>query len=221
MPYPDVGGEHAALLTLRWRTTCQPPSVGGVRGSVLFDVFEEAGLLADKIAIGILPAILTNKTAEVRHAHVVGMMNLAEKYYANHSYQVFQIGILDDLHVYGIELHFDAQQTKAIVASILQAGQLAGMGMHHSSPPTLRFIAPARPLLSMENGRPGGSVALEFGMFTDAYGAEGATVGESTSVGVLGGRPHWGLDRNYLHGEAKVRELYPQSWDSFKGAGGG
>ena len=220
-PYPDPNGEHVALLTLRWRTTCRPPSVGGVRGSILFDVFEEAGLLADKVAIGILPAILTNKTAEVRHAHVVGMMNLAEKYYANRSYQVFQIGILDDLHVYGIELHFDAQKTKAIVArNLLQAGQLAGMGMHHSSPPTLRFIAPARPLLSMENGRPGGSVAMEFGMFTDAYGAEELLRSyESAFVGgELGGRPHWGLDRNYLHGEAKVRELYPQSWDSFKGA---
>jgi hypothetical protein len=147
------------------------------------------------------------------------MKLMSQKYYANRSDIVFQLGILDDLHVYGIELHFDARATKAIVARHLEeAGHLAQSGMFHSSPPTLRFISEASPLLSMQNGR-GKSVALEFGMFTEAYGAEELLRRyEDVFVTEYKGRPHWGLDRNYIRREAVVDDLYGSAWQDFREA---
>lgn len=164
-------------------------------------------------------ALAVSTTSSARASHVAGMRSLAQSYYAERSDVVFQIGILDDLHIYGIELHFDAGQTKAIVQrNLVEAMRLADYRMHHSSPPTLRFIPAASPLLSMNSRRR--SVSLEFGIFTDAYGAEELLrTYEDIFVGQsYGGRPHWGLDRNYVKGEPAVRALYPQTWPDFRRA---
>jgi hypothetical protein len=217
-PYPDANGDHVALLTLRWRTACKPPSVGGSRGSWVFNRIEKLGLWFDMHGGDLARVLGANTVAKVQADHVSGMRGLAGKYYANRSDVVFQIGILDDLHVYGIELHFDAKMTKAIVSrNILEAARLAEWGMLHSSPPTLRFIDKAAPLLSMQNGRDK-SVSLEFGMFTDVYGSEELLRAyEDVFVNeTYGGRPHWGLDRNHFHGEDMVSCLYGRSWDEFK-----
>jgi hypothetical protein len=215
-PYPgaDAGKTHVAMLTQRWRCDTPPPGVGGERGSLLFSVGTELSVLADHL--GILPAFEPKTTDKIQRFHATAMKQMAQPYYANPSHDVFTVGAIDDLHVYGIELHFDLAKTRAAVARNLEiAGKLADEGIHHSSPPTLRFIGPAQALLAMQNGRK--TVSMEFGVFTGAYGAEELLRSYETAFvgGEYGGRPHWGLDRNYLKSAAAVKALYPDTWGPF------
>ena len=97
-PYPDSDGMHVAMLTQRWRTACEPPSIGGERGSLIFSLIECGGLELDRAGVN-LARLFRNTTASIQSNHVRGMQGIAQEYYANRSFDVFLVGSLDDLHV--------------------------------------------------------------------------------------------------------------------------
>jgi FAD/FMN-containing dehydrogenase len=214
-PYPGETNEHVALLTQRWRVDCEPPGVGASRGSALFTPGEHLTALADRY--NLLVPFFPQHTENVRKFHVTALTDMQQSYYANVSHLVYNIGVLNDVHAYGVELAFDLQQAHdAVTLNFRLAQQLADGGMHHSAPVSLRFVKASPAYLAMQNGRK--TMMMEIGVLAGLYGAEELLrYYEEAFVNAMKARPHWGLDRNYLRSEAAVASLFP-AWSSWKQA---
>jgi hypothetical protein len=212
-PYAAADGTHAALLTQRWRVPCKPPGVGEPRGSLLYTPGTDLSVLFDKL--GLLSRLYPNKTADVRQFHVFQLEQLAQRYYANISYDVFSIGALNDLSAYGVEPAFDLCQTKdAVLQNCRLAEQFGVEGIHHTAPVSLRFVKAADAYLAMQQGRD--TTAMEMDVFAGMYGVEDLLqTNERHFITTLGARPHWGLDRNALRDEREVASVFP-GWDKWK-----
>jgi hypothetical protein len=63
-PYPANDGTHSALLTERWRVSCQPPGVGMSRGAFFLSLEEFIAVAADRA--GLAPELFPTKTSAVR-----------------------------------------------------------------------------------------------------------------------------------------------------------
>ena len=213
-PYPDQNHSHMALLTERWRTTTKPARVGGPRGSLVFTPGSDLTALADKWNL-LEPAFAHAGTAGVLAFHETSLRDLAEDYYANISYDVFSVGVLNAVNAYGVELGFRLDQTQAAVERQFGvAAELATNGIHHSAPLSLRFVAPSSAFLAMSSGQK--TTMMEMGILVGLQGAEELLhTHEDVFVREFTARPHWGLDRNVLHSEADIRRLYP-AWDRWK-----
>jgi len=214
-PYPEADGSHLALLTERWRVDCKPPGVGEPRGSPLFTLGEDLSVLADQL--GLLVPTAGKNIDDVRHFHQLALGQLKQKYFANVSYKVFSIGILNEIHAYGIELAFDLKDIKAAVAGNFHlAAELASDHIFHTTPVSLRFVDASSATLAMQAGRR--TLMMEIGVLVGLAGAEELLRRyEEVFVSSLGARPHWGLDRNHLRGEGAVARLYP-GWNDWKSA---
>jgi hypothetical protein len=214
-PYPDARGQHLALLTERWRTESPPADVGGARGSTLFMVGEDLTVLADRH--GLLRAALEDVTAaEILLFHAEALRGLAQSYYADVSYRVFNTGVVNDVNAYGVELSLPmGQMTAAVEKTFLVAGLLAGSRIFHTAPISLRFVAPFAGHLAMQN-RAEPTVTVEIGVLAGLLGAEELLrTYEELLIADLTARPHWGLDRNVLRSEEKVASLYPD-WPKWR-----
>jgi hypothetical protein len=204
---------HAALLTQRWRVPCKPPGVGKPRGSLLYTPGSYLSVLFDKA--GLLSRVYPNKTPDVRKFHVIQLEQLAQSYYANISYDVFSIGVLNELYAYGVEPAFDLSQTKeAVEQNCRLAEQLGAVGIHHTAPVSLRFVRNADAYLAMQQGRD--TTMMEIDVLAGQYGVEELLqANERHFIGSLGARPHWGLDRNVLCDAREVGALFPE-WPKWK-----
>jgi hypothetical protein len=216
-PYPDARGQHLALLTERWRTEAPPARVGGARGSPLFTVGEDLTLLADRH--GLLRAAMERITAsEILAFHTEALRGLAQAYYANVSYRVFNTGVVNDVNAYGVELSLPIDQVTAAVEKTFQvASFLANHRIFHTAPISLRFVAPFAAHLAMQN-RTVPTVTVEIGVLAGLLGAEELLrTYENLLIADLQARPHWGLDRNVLRSEAVVERLYgKKGWSTWK-----
>lgn len=215
-PYASAEATHEALITLRWRVSERPPGAGGERGSPLFTPSEHFTRLLDEL--GLLADLLPKKTADIRKLHVTALRNMAQSYYANISFDVFSIGILNEIHAYGVELAFSIDDTiEAVSRNCALASRLAELGMHHTSPLSVRFVKQSPALLAMQHGRP--TMMLEMGVLVGLTGAEDLLKqNEELFVAQMKARPHWGLDRNILRSDAAVARLYPDTWSRWKDA---
>ncbi len=213
-PYPSSDGTHTALLTERWRTTTEPARVGAPRGSAIFTPGSDLTVLADKF--GLFEDVFAHATtAGLRKFHQTSLENMRQEYYANISYDVFTIGVLNSVNAYGIELAFRLDQTKDAVQRQFQiAAELADRGIHHSAPLSLRFVAPSAAHLAMQHGQK--TTMMEMGLLVGLPGAEELLHShEDVFIREFMARPHWGLDRNVLRNVDGIKRLYP-SWDKWK-----
>jgi hypothetical protein len=128
--------------------------------------------------------------------------------YIDQSFRVFHLGPLNAMRVTGIEMAFALEQTiQATERMFVEAQRLAADGYFHSSPPSLRFVAPAAADLAMMNGRR--TTMLEMGMLVCQNGADELLRRyEKIYIDELKARPHWGLDQNVLTSFAEVEALY-------------
>jgi hypothetical protein len=213
-PYPHGGSggspEYRCLLTQRFRLDAEPPLTNddAQRGMYGGNVYTALAVLADEAR---LLEWYLNKISddEVRRMHDVALSTLADESYKALSYQVFNLGLPNEIRAWGIEMAFDLGQTIAASERLLQLAEVQRkLGRRHSSPIALRFVAASPAHLAMQYGRP--TCMMEIGMLVGARGSRQLLVDyERAYIDEFGARPHWGLDLNVLRSEAEVAALYP------------
>ena len=216
-PYNSADGTHVALVTQRWRKSAKPAHAGERgRGAPVFLPEQALTVVADEFGI-LQPVFAHLTTAEIRDLHINGLRNMAQDYYADVSYRIFNLGLLNLIRTYGVELAFDLACTKeAVEQTFASARDLAAAGWHHSAPLSLRFVGPANAYLAMQHGA--AKTMMEIGILVAAPGAEELLRHyEETLMRTVQARPHWGLDRNILRSESEVAALYP-AWPAWKRA---
>jgi len=216
-PYSDATGKHMALLTQRWRRAPEPPIRGTNRqGSIWYSLLTALGLGADMAHL-LEPYVARFDRAQILSFHQTALSQLAEDHYVNVGYEVFNTGRPNQLMVYGIEMAFDVSQAvEAVNRSFALATSLANDGIYQTSPISLRFVAASGAHLAMQHGRT--TMTMEVPMAVGIPGAEEVLRRyELELMSSMGARPHWGLDRNVLHGTDQVARLYPQ-WPRWRDA---
>jgi hypothetical protein len=133
--------------------------------------------------------------------------------YADVSYEVFNIGEANHLPAYSMELCIaleGGRHIEAVDRMIEIARQRADEGIYHSSPVSLRFVAPSRAYASMAYGQ--ATMIVELIMVKGSRGGYALLEGYEEQLAELGARPHWG-QYNTLTGDS-VRKLYPR-WEDW------
>ncbi len=100
---------------------------------------------------------------------------------------------------------------KAAIDKIHKIAQLSRVqgSQYQTSPFSLRFVKQSRAHLSMMQGR--NTAMIEMDMLTGTYAGEEIMYRYETSMYPLGGRPHWGLEFDFLTGNNGLLEtLYPK-----------
>lgn len=209
-PYPPrrrlPPSSHLCLLTRRYRTAA--PAVANPRpGRSIFHALKRVTRAGDKLA-----QFLNEHPKLIPGFNDLSLAVLQQRY-VGRSYEVFNLGSLNEMRVFGIEMAFDLKQTIAATEFCFDVAQkLAERNIYHSAPPSLRFVDQSDALLSMMHGRK--TTTLEMGMLVCANGAETLLkTHERESIDELGARPHWGLDLDILGHFDEVRALYPTSAD--------
>jgi len=129
--------------------------------------------------------------------------------YANVSYKVFNIGEANHLPAYSMELGVTLEGNRhlAAVDRILEiAAERRRHGLYHTSPFSLRFVAPSHAYASMMHYQP--TMMIELIMIADSKRGYELLAGYEQQLADLDVRPHWG-QINALT-PARARELYPR-----------
>jgi D-arabinono-1,4-lactone oxidase len=137
--------------------------------------------------------------------------------YTNVSYKVFNIGEANKLPADSMELGFavDGRHVEAVDRILEIAAKRAKEGIYHTSPFSLRFVAPSRAYASMMYGQP--TMMVELIMVTGSRGGQALLVGYEDALADLGVRPHWGQINAIEPGQPA--KLYPR-WDRWMAAEG-
>jgi L-gulono-1,4-lactone dehydrogenase len=137
---------------------------------------------------------------------------MADPDYTNLSYKVFNIGEANALPAYSMELGVavDGRHLEAVDRILRIAGERAKEGVYHTSPFSLRFVAPSRAFASMMHGQP--TMMIELIMVANTRGGLALLEGYEAALADLGVRPHWG-QINFLR-PAQPQQLYPM-WDAW------
>jgi hypothetical protein len=210
-PYPNLRKRHPCLLTKRYRLPSpQTPRGGELRrgrtggnhilvetakitkqGQALAEFMNDHPLL--------VPAVIESS---------IGALKDDDEGYLAKSFNVFHLGPLNAMRVDGIEMAFHLDQSiRATERMFVEARTLKKDGYHHSTPPSLRFVAEAKADLAMAGGRP--TSTLEMGMLVCQNGSEDLLERyEKMYIDEFQARPHWGLDHNVLKSFAEVEALY-------------
>ena len=130
--------------------------------------------------------------------------------YTNVSYKVFNIGEANALPADSMELGIavDGRHIEAVDEILAIAAKRAKEGIYHTSPFSLRFVAPSKAYASMMYGQP--TMMIELIMVTGSRGDLALLEGYEGALADLGVRPHWG-QINALDPQ-QPPQLYPR-WD--------
>ena len=144
-----------------------------------------------------------------------GLKLLRDKTYINRSFDVFNLGPVNEIRAYGIEMCFDLDDIIPATESLFKlARTYHDRGWIHSSPPSIRFVAGSDAHLCMTQSK--NCAFIEIGMLVEANGGDQLLEGyERHFMKNFNARPHWGLDLNVLSNASQVRELYGSRWDSW------
>jgi hypothetical protein len=205
-PYAGDDGQHRVLVTLRTETA------------------EPIGEPQDKLERHPLTELasswkLTGVLLRFLARHFPGLMarrfdslleEMTDDGYTNVSYKVFNIGEANALPADSMELGVavDGRHVEAVDRILAIAAERAGEGIYHTSPFSLRFVAPSRAYASMMYGQP--TMMIELIMVTGSRGNLALLLGYEDALADLDVRPHWG-QVNAIEPEQPPR-LYPR-WD--------
>lgn len=210
-PYPQPDGRHRVLVTRR--RDCPEPD------DLPKDKLERHPLTELEASLPItgfflrllarhLPKLMTKRFDSV-------LEGMCDDGYANVSYRVFNIGEANVLPAYSMELGVavDGKHKAAVEKIFAIAAASAKEGLYHSSPFSLRFVAPSQAYASMMCEQP--TMMIELIMVADRSkkGFELLRRYEA-ELAELDVRPHWGQYNPELT-EARLRELYPL-WESWR-----
>ena len=206
-PYPGPGGQHRALITRR--SECPEPPGGTPRDKLERHPLTEleSSLPVTGSVFRFLARHLPSQMAKRFDSVLAGM---CDDGYANRSYKVLNIGEANHLPAYSMELGIavDGRHVEAVDRILAIAAERAREGIFHTSPISLRFVAPSKASISMMQGQP--TMMIELIMVVDSRGGYSLLEGYESRLADLGARPHWG-QYNTLTRE-RVAQLYPE-WD--------
>ncbi len=139
--------------------------------------------------------------------------------YVQQSYNVYNLGLEGGVgfaaeigfslvdgngHYTPASFHAAIDKIHAIAATARTQGQ-----QYQTSAFSLRFVKGSRALLSMMEGKD--TAMIEMDMSTGTYAGPEIMYRYETAMYSLGGRPHWGLEFNYLTGSnGLVGKMYPK-----------
>jgi len=204
-PYPERGGKHRVLVTRR--SECQESPEGTPQDKLERHFLTElesslplTGALVRFLARH-FPHLMTTRFDSV-------LKGMRDTGFADRSYKVFNIGEANHLPAYSMELGVavDGRHVKAVDRILEIAAERAKEGAYHTSPFSLRFVAPSSAYASMMYGQK--TMMIELIMVVDSRGGYSLLEDYECRLADLGARPHWG-QYNVLTGE-RVAELYPK-----------
>ena len=219
-PYPrgERDTDHECLLTQRWRLRTEPLPTAESRTRGLLG---EGHILADpfarKFTEGALATLLNGASKrELAGIHHDMMAVLVDPEYVDLSYKVFNLGDINRMRVWGIEMSFSLSQTiQATERMFAIAAEQYAARRHHSVPVTLRFVRASDAMLSIQQGRD--TTMMEIGALVQARESEKLLqTYERTLMTEFQARPHWGLDLSILTSFAQVAQLFPRAGEWLK-----
>ena len=220
-PYARDDGTHRVLVTVR--TPCPEPD------DLPPDKRERHPLteLASSLPLtGILirwymrlfPQTLPGRFDQV-------LADMCDDGYASVSYRVFNIGAANELPAYSMELGVSIEDGSHVAAvdRILEIAERRRRedGIYHTSPFSLRFVAPSHAYASMMHGR--ATMMIELIMVKGSKRGYELLAGYESALADLGVRSHWGQYNKLT--PADLPRLYPQwaQWlavhERFNGSG--
>ncbi|HEX4010458.1 MAG TPA: D-arabinono-1,4-lactone oxidase [Solirubrobacteraceae bacterium] len=214
-PYARGKGalEHRCIVTTR-----QPP--GTDRGSghrpiipeLLGDLPWITALimrLAGAIVPSLIPVLLDTSLSAI-----------TSKGYTNVSYRVFNIGSANNVRAYSAEMavptandvHIEAMDR---VLEVAEEYRRRG-AIYHTSPISMRFVAPSRASVSMMEGRE--TMMIELIQLVDTDGGMEILAAHEEALADLGVRPHWGQINTVSAAELVGRYPRRGEWDGARRA---
>ncbi len=211
-PYPPERGASAAahqvLLQQRyklerepWRTTADKK-----RGRIGVEL---DSLVTAGSGHGAVVAELVNRLPNEAPGFITEAINSrADQSYIAKSYEVFNIGPMNHMRVFGVELSFHLRDTRRVAERFFQLAQEhADQGMVHTTPCTLRFVKRSPANLAMMHGRD--TCTLEIGSVLGVSRAREMLLHyEQVFMHELGARPHWGLDMKAIRSVRQLKALW-------------
>jgi hypothetical protein len=130
--------------------------------------------------------------------------------YTNVSYKVFNIGEANVLPADSMELGIavDGRHIEAVDRILKIAAERRKEGIYHTSPFSLRFVAPSKAYASMMYAQP--TMMIELIMVTGSRGDLSLLIGYEDALADLDVRPHWG-QINAIE-PSQPAKLYPE-WE--------
>src|SRR5262249_22486009 len=199
------------LLTTRTRYYEKPTNGDTTRGQPLTDALQ--GFVV--ISSGAIAAI-----ANTAPDTVPGLIEQALEAqvdtngYVSDSYNVFNIGKVNETKAIAVEIGFAVQETRPVLERAFQiCDELRAQGMVHSAPASVRFVKSTDAMISMAQGRPTG--VLELIVLTEVNGHETLLrTYEQRLMEEFGGRLHWGLDLSVIQGPTWPAAIYDR-WNDW------
>jgi L-gulono-1,4-lactone dehydrogenase len=209
-PYA-VNGEHSMLLTTRTRYYDKPVGGDTTRGQPLTDALQGLVVGTSFVIAGIVNTLPDTVPGLIETAL---QAQVDDNGYVSDSYNVFNIGKVNETKALAVEIGFDLADARAVIDRAFQlADELRVKHLMHSAPASIRFVGPSRSMISMAQGRP--TVVLELIVLQDVNNyQELLRTYEQTLMEEFGGRLHWGLDLDVIQGDTWPRAVYPR-WDAW------
>jgi FAD/FMN-containing dehydrogenase len=213
-PYPRDGpGSNRCIVTIRTEGSTADaaarrpwlPELMGHLPWITLGVMQ----LFEKLAPGKIPGLLDTSLKLIR----------CPKGYTNASYLVFNIGSTNNLRAYSGEMGVPTadNQHVAAVERMIEIAELYRRDgtIFHTSPVSLRFVAPSRALMSMMHDRE--TMMMELIQLVDTDGGQEVIAAHEEALAEFGVRPHWG-QINTLAGSAEIAKRYGglSAWESVR-----
>jgi hypothetical protein len=209
-PYP-VNGERSFLLTTRTRYYQKPTNGDPTRGQPLTEALQgfvvvtsgAIALIANTFP-GLVPGLLEQAL----------MAQVDDNGFVSDSYNVFNIGKINETKAIAVEIGFDVRDARAVLERAFQIGEdLQQRGLMQTAPSSVRFVKPTDAMISMAQGRP--TAVLELIVLTEVNGHEEVLrTYEQTLMQEFGGRLHWGLDMDVIQGSTWPAKVYDR-WNDW------
>ena len=199
-------GGHFCILTKRWKHDPPPFESRGVGGFI-------SGLLAKFKFFQWLLVKLFNATPSVIPKFIkMGLDSLVHQGYVDKSYNVLNLGSVNDVRAIAVEFAFDIKDTVSKIDQLLDIissyKTRDGKGWWMTGPIGVRFVAAADAYLAPQYGRT--TAMAELDMLCDVdHSTELLKEIESKMTVDPTVRVHWGLDLDGLT-RAQVEKTYPK-----------
>jgi L-gulono-1,4-lactone dehydrogenase len=214
-PYRNADGSHHALVTER--KPCPEPPGGPSPGRGLVHPLTEmeSGFPGTWVLLRLLARLWPKRIADGFDGLLEQMRETrhGDDTYTSISYEVFNIGEANRVPAYSMELGFtlrDNRHLDAVERLLDHAETWSRRGVWHTSPISLRFVAPSRAYASMMFDQP--TMMVELILIAGTKRGDELLASCETELAGLGARPHWGQINHLTAPQA--RELYPK-WETW------
>jgi FAD/FMN-containing dehydrogenase len=138
---------------------------------------------------------------------------LADKQYIARSFKVFDLGAINEVRAYGIEVAVPLDLTIPATERVFEIAERArALGSRYTTAPfALRFTSPSKALIAPQFGR--ATCMIEMISLYGAVGCDELLYRYERELFAFSGRPHWGLSLDSIRSRDRFRALYHDSFD--------